>query len=286
VKMSYNRILIEKKLKKFLIEDNSFVDISSKSIPTKSISQAKIIAKSDGYISGLEELEILFQILKVDITFKKEDGEQIHNGDIIAELYGKTKDILLGERVGLNLLCHMSAITTTTRKFVKIIEESGKGVKIACTRKTLPGLRLFEKKAVEIGKGDTHRFNLDDMVLLKSTHLKFYNGNVAELLRNIKLKVSFTKKIEIEVEKVEDVVIAVINGADIIMLDNMNPDKVQDAINLLKQKKLRDQVIIEVSGNITQDNIVDYLISEPDIISTSILTQKPTEFVDLSLQLG
>ena len=284
--MSYNRILIEKKLKKFLIEDNSFVDISSKSIPIKSISQAKIIAKSDGYISGLEELEILFQILKVDITFKKEDGDQIQNGDIIAELYGKTKDILLGERVGLNLLCHMSAITTTTRKFVKIIEESGKGVKIACTRKTLPGLRLFEKKAVEIGKGDTHRFNLDDMVLLKSTHLKFYNGDVAELLRNIKLKVSFTKKIEIEVEKVEDVVIAVINGADIIMLDNMNPDKVQDAINLLKQKKLRDQVIIEVSGNITQDNIVDYLISEPDIISTSILTQKPTEFVDLSLQLG
>jgi len=284
--MSYNRILIEKKLKKFLIEDNSFVDISSKSIPTKSISPAKIIAKSDGYISGLEELEILFQILKVDITFKKEDGDQIQNGDIIAELYGKTKDILLGERVGLNLLCHMSAITTTTRKFVKIIEESGKGVKIACTRKTLPGLRLFEKKAVEIGKGDTHRFNLDDMVLLKSTHLKFYNGNVAELLRNIKLKVSFTKKIEIEVEKVDDVVIAVKNGADIIMLDNMNPDKVQDAINLLKQKKLRDQVIIEVSGNITQDNIVDYLISEPDIISTSILTQKPTEFVDLSLQLG
>jgi len=284
--MSYNRILIEKKLKKFIIEDNSFVDISSKSIPPKSVSRAKIIAKSDGYISGLEELEILFQILKVDITFKKEDGDQIQNGDIIAELYGKTKDILLGERVGLNLLCHMSTITTTTRKFVKIIEESGKEVKIACTRKTLPGLRIFEKKAVEIGKGDTHRFNLDDMVLLKSTHLKFYNGNIAELLRNLKLKVSFTKKIEIEVEKVEDVIIAVKNGADIIMLDNMNPDKVQDAINLLKQKNLRDQVIIEVSGNITQDNIVDYLISEPDIISTSILTQKPTEFVDLSLQLG
>lgn len=102
----------------------------------------------------------------------------------------------------------------------------------------------------------------------------------------MKLKVSFTKKIEIEVEKVEDVILAVKNGADIIMLDNMNPDKVQDAINSLKQKNLRDKVIIEVSGNITPDNIVDYLISEPDIISTSIITQKPTEFVDLSLQLG
>jgi len=283
--MSYNRILIEKKLRQFLVEDNAFIDISSKSIPTNSISTAKIIAKSNGFVAGLEEIEILFRLLNVDITLKKTDGNQIQNGDIIAELHGETKNILLGERVGLNLLSHMSAITTTTRKFVKIIEKSGKNVKIACTRKTLPGLRLFEKKAVEIGKGDPHRFNLDDMVLLKSTHLKFYDGNVAELLKNTKLRVSFTKKIEIEVEKVEDVLTAVINGADIIMLDNMDPDIVQDAINLLKQKKLRDQVIIEVSGNITKENIVDYLISEPDIISTSILTQKPTDFVDISLKL-
>ena len=283
--MSYNRILIEKKLRNFLVEDNAFIDISSISIPADSISSAKIVTKSNGFLAGLEEFEILFHLLNVDVTLKKIDGDQIQTGDIIAELHGKTKDILLGERVGLNLLSHMSAITTTTRKFVDIIEKSGKNVKIACTRKTLPGLRLFEKKAVDIGKGDTHRFNLDDMVLLKSNHLKFFNGNVAELLKHTKLKVSFTKKIEIEVEKVEDVITAVKNGADIIMLDNMNPDKVQDAINLLKQQNLRDQVIIEVSGNITQDNIVDYLISEPDVISTSILTQKPTDFVDISLKL-
>jgi len=283
--MSYNRILIEKKLRNFLVEDNAFIDISSISIPADSISSAKIVTKSNGFLAGLEEFEILFHLLNVDVTLKKADGDQIQTGDIIAELHGKTKDILLGERVGLNLLSHMSAITTTTRKFVNIIEKSGKNVKIACTRKTLPGLRLFEKKAVDIGKGDTHRFNLDDMVLLKSNHLKFFNGNVAELLKHTKLKVSFTKKIEIEVEKVEDIITAVKNGADIIMLDNMNPDKVQDAINLLKQQNLRDQVIIEVSGNITQDNIVDYLISEPDVISTSILTQKPTDFVDISLKL-
>ncbi|MHA2288921.1 MAG: carboxylating nicotinate-nucleotide diphosphorylase [Promethearchaeota archaeon] len=283
--MSYNRILIEKKLRKFLVEDNAFVDISSRAIPAGSISSAKIIAKSNGFLAGLEEFEILFHLLKVDVTLKKADGDQILKDDVVAILKGKTKDILLGERVGLNLLSHMSAIATTTQRFVKIIEKSGKNVKIACTRKTLPGLRLFEKKAVEIGKGDTHRFNLDDMVLLKSTHLKFFNGNVGDLLKSTKLKVSFTKKIEVEVEKVEDVITAVKNGADIIMLDNMNPDKVQDAINLLKQKNLRDRVIIEVSGNITHDNIVDYLISEPDIISTSILTQKPTDFVDISLKL-
>lgn len=283
--MSYNRILIEKKLKRFLIEDNTFMDVSSQSIPTDSVSNAKIVAQSDGFLAGLEEFEMLFKLLDVYVTPNKKDGDHIQIGDVIAKLNGKTVNILLGERIGLNLLSHMCAIATTTQKFVKIIEESGKNVKIACTRKTLPGLRIFEKKAVDIGKGDTHRFNLDDMILLKSTHLKFYQGNVAELLKHAINKASFTKKIEIEVEKVEDVITAVKNDADIIMLDNMNPDLVQDAINLLKQQNLRDKVIIEVSGNITLDNIVDYLISEPDIISTSILTQKPTDFVDISLQL-
>ena len=282
--MSYNRILIKEKLKKFLIEDNSFIDVSSMTIPKESVSSASIIAKSDGYLSGLEELGILYQLLKVNVTSNKEDGDQIYKGDIVAKIDGESRNILLGERVGLNLMSHMSAITTTTRKFVKIIEDSGKNVKIACTRKTLPGLRIFEKKAVDLGGGDTHRFSLDDMVLLKSTHLKFYKGNIVKLLKDVRSRVSFTKKIEIEIEKVNDVLIAVKNKADIIMLDNMNPDKVQDAISLLKQEKLRNQVIIEVSGNITTENIFDYLISEPDVISTSVLTQKPTEFVDYSLR--
>ena len=282
--MSYNRILIKEKLKEFLIEDNSFFDVSSSSLPKESESSAKIITKSDGYLSGLEELEILYQILSVNVIGNKKDSDQIHRGDIIAKIDGRSRDILLGERLGLNLMSHMSAITTTTRKFVKIIEDSGKNVKIACTRKTLPGLRLFEKKAVNLGGGDTHRFNLDDMVLLKSTHLRLYKGNIVKLLNDVKSRVSFTKKIEIEIENVNDVLIAVKNKADIIMLDNMNPDKVQDAINLLKQEKLRDQVIVEVSGNITQENIFDYLISEPDVISTSVLTQKPTDFVDYSLR--
>jgi len=197
--MSYNRILIKEKLKKFLIEDNSFIDVSSSTIPEESASSATIIAKSDGYLSGLEELELLYQLLEVNVISSNEDGDQIHKGDIVAKIKGKSRDILLGERVGLNLMSHMSAITTTTRKFVKIIEDSGKNVKIACTRKTLPGLRLFEKKAVNLGGGDTHRFSLDDMVLLKSTHLKFYKGNIVKLLKDVKSRVSFTKKKEIEI---------------------------------------------------------------------------------------
>jgi nicotinate-nucleotide pyrophosphorylase (carboxylating) len=207
-------------------------------------------------------------------------------GDVIVELKGNARDMLLGERVGLNLITHMSSITTTVKKFVKIIEDSGKNIKIACTRKTLPGLRIFEKKAVSLGGAlaDTHRFSLSDMILLKKTHLKYYDGNIKELLRETKKEASFTKKIEIEIEKVEDVIIAAENGADIIMLDNMNPDQVNDAIKILKENNLREKVIVEVSGGITQENIVDYIISEPDVISSGEITQYQTERIDLSLR--
>jgi nicotinate-nucleotide pyrophosphorylase (carboxylating) len=178
----------------------------------------------------------------------------------------------------------MSAITTITKKYVNIIKNSGKMVKIACTRKTLPGLRIFDKKAVEVGGGDTHRFSLDDMILLKDTHLKYYNGDVEKLLKETRTNASFTKKIEIEIEKVEDVLVAAQNGADIIMLDNFTPDEVEDAISLLKNNNFRKKVLIEVSGGIDEENLLDYVIAEPDLISLGLLTQKYTEYVDFSLR--
>jgi len=284
--MSYNRILIEKKLREFLEEDCNFSDVSASCIPEDANLSAKIVSKSKGYVSGLEELKILYNILNVSTKFLKKDGQEIMKGDVIVELKGNARDMLLGERVGLNLITHMSSITTTVKKFVKIIEDSGKNVKIACTRKTLPGLRIFEKKAVSLGGAlaDTHRFSLSDMILLKKTHLKYYDGNIKELLRETKKEASFTKKIEIEIEKVEDVIIAAENGADIIMLDNMNPDQVNDAIKILKENNLREKVIVEVSGGITQENIVDYIISEPDVISSGEITQYQTERIDLSLR--
>ncbi|MHA1194318.1 MAG: nicotinate-nucleotide diphosphorylase, partial [Promethearchaeota archaeon] len=147
-----------------------------------------------------------------------------------------------------------------------------------------PGLRIFEKKAVFLGGGETHRFSLDDMILLKDTHLKYYDGNIEKMMIEIKKSASFTKKIEIEIERVEDVLTAVKFGADIIMLDNMSPDQVEDAISTLKKNKVRGMVIIEISGGITLDNIVDYVIAEPDIISSSELTQFPSEKVDISLR--
>jgi len=279
----YNRFIIQRKLKEFIEEDCNYADVSSSIIPDYAETSAKIIAKSSGYISGLEELTMLFDLLNVSMIFKKKDGEGFNKGDIIAELKGKIKDILLGERVGLNLITHMSAITSTTKKFVEIIKNTGKNVKIACTRKTTPGVRIFEKKAVEIGGGDTHRFSLDEF-LLKDTHLRYYKGDVEKILKDVNKIASFTKKIEIEIEKVEDVLVAAKNGADIIMMDNFSPDQVEDAINLLKQNNLRDNVIIEVSGGIYPENIVDYLLSEPDVISSGQLTQFPSEQVDFSLR--
>jgi len=283
-KVKFNNLILERKIREFLEEDCHFSDISSSIIPESAISSAKIITKSSGYISGLEELNLIYDILNVFVKLVKKDGDRVKKGDVLAHLKGETQSILFGERTALNLLSHMSAITTTTRKYVEIIKNSGKAVKIACTRKTLPGLRIFEKKAVFLGGGETHRFSLDDMILLKDTHLKYYNGNIEEMMIEMKKNASFTKKIEIEIERVEDVLIAAKFGADIIMLDNMNPDQVEDAISTLKRNKVRGTVIIEVSGGITLDNIVDYVIAEPDIISSSELTQFPSEKVDISLR--
>lgn len=282
--MRVNKILIEQKLKEFLYEDCRFMDVSSEFIPEKSISSAKIIAKSKGFVSGLEVIKILFELLDVSVQLKKEEGDIVSPGEVILELEGSTKQILLGERVGLNILTLMSSITTSTKKFTEIIQKSQKNVKIACTRKTTPGLRIFEKLAVQIGGGDTHRYSLDDMILLKDTHLKYYNGNIEKMLIDVKKYASFSKKIEVEIEKVEDVIPAVEYGADIVMLDNMAPEDVKSAIQLLQKNNMRDFVLIEISGGITIENIKQYLEMEPNIISTSALTLIPTEKVDLSLK--
>jgi len=277
-------MILEDKLKHFINEDCRFKDVSSDFIPKRAQSSAKIIAKSEGYISGLEELNIIYQMLKIGAIFKKEDGDAFKPGEIIVEINGNTRQILLGERVGLNLVMHMSGITTTTKFFVNKIKETGKIVRIAGTRKTSPGLRIFDKKAIEIGGGETHRFSLDDMILLKDTHLRYYKGKIPKLLEDVKKRASFSKKIEIEIENVKDIVVAAENGADIVMCDNMTPEQVKEAIQLLKDNNLREKVLIEVSGGITIDNLIDYCQAEPDIISTSELTQNPIEKVDLSLR--
>jgi nicotinate-nucleotide pyrophosphorylase (carboxylating) len=177
----------------------------------------------------------------------------------------------------------LSSIATSTADFVARIRPISPTLRLATTRKTTPGFGWFEKKAVFLGGGDTHRWNLSDMVMFKDTHLKFYDGDPLKLLTAAKKVVSFSKKIEIEIEKPEDIPLAIQGGADIIMLDNMSPSQIQTVLDPLK--KHYPHILFEASGNITLENIESYAKSGVDIISTSAVVFYPHKPMDFSLRL-
>jgi len=189
----------------------------------------------------------------------------------------------MAERTLLNILMRMCGIATATRRLVRKVEEAGFKVRIAATRKTAPGLRYFDKRAVVVGGGDPHRFRLDDAILIKDNHVALV-GDVEEAVRRARSATSFTKKIEIEVQTSEDAVKAAQAGADIIMLDNMTAEEVEKTIDALKHRKLRDRVLIEVSGGIVEENILSYAKAGPDIISTGAITHS-VKSVNISLEV-
>jgi nicotinate-nucleotide pyrophosphorylase (carboxylating) len=167
----------------------------------------------------------------------------------------------------------MSGVATVTNRIVAKVNDANPKVRVAGTRKTAPALQKFDKLAIAIGGGDPHRNALDDMVLIKDNHIAVV-GSVKDALLLAKENVSFSKKIEIEVESVEDALIACENGADIVMLDNMSPEEAQSTLNALKEKGLRENVLIEISGGITEDNILDYAPLDVDIISLGSITHQ------------
>ncbi len=280
----FNRIAVKKKIQEFLEEDCYFQDITSEIIPENKNIKAQIIAKNLGYISGLKEIELLFELLNVKITVFKKDGNKVVENDLIYKLSGNARNILYGERTSLNILTRMSAITSSSRDLIKIVEKLKKNTIIACTRKTTPGFRVFEKRAAILGGADTHRWNLDDMVLIKDTHLNYYSGDVKKILKKSRNLTSFTKKIEIEVENIADALIAVKNGADIIMLDNMKPKQIDETIMALEAEGLRKNILLEASGEINIENIKEYIKTGVNIISLGSLTQFPHKRVDFSLE--
>jgi nicotinate-nucleotide pyrophosphorylase (carboxylating) len=217
------------------------------------------------------------------------DGEILKKGAEVMRLEGNLYEILTIERTMLNIMMRMSSIASTTYKFATRIKEVSNSVKIAATRKTTPGFRIFEKRAVVIGgKGnsDTHRWSLDDMVLLKDTHLAAFNHNIAELITTAKKTTSFSKKIEIEVQTNEDALIAAQSGADIIMFDNMIPVEIKSAIKIITKTLGKSKLpIFEASGNITLNNVSEYATSGVDIISTSQITFHPQQKIDISLEI-
>lgn len=267
-----------------IYDDIGFEDITTNSlIPDEKWAQAEILCKEDGILAGMEVAHYIINEFDLNISSTYLDGDEIHKGDVILEFEGRAKDILMVERSILNYMMHLSGIATTVRKTCDKVHDINPNIRVACTRKTTPGLQKLEKKAVEIGGGDTHRFKLDDCVLIKDNHIQVVGG-VIESIELAKEKVSFTKKIEIEVESEDDAIRASMFGADIIMLDNMTPDEISSVLNTLSQRRLRDDVIIEVSGSITPNNIENYAKLDVDVISSGFITNS-SQSLDLSLNI-
>ena len=272
-----NYLIVDKIINDALKEDIPYGDITASSIVTNgSKGKASLIAKEDGIICGLPVFERVFTILG-DVTFKSfiNEGSSVTKGDIIGELYGDALNILMGERVALNLLQKMSGIATLTNKYVKKLE--GLNTKLLDTRKTTANLRILEKYAVKIGGGHNHRFSLSDGILIKDNHIG-YAGSIKNAIKLAKENSSFVRKIEVETEYKEQILEAIEAGADIIMLDNMTPNQVKEMVKLIAGR-----AITECSGNITLDTIRSYALSGVDFISSGELTHSVKAF-DISLK--
>jgi nicotinate-nucleotide pyrophosphorylase (carboxylating) len=263
-------------LERFVREDLGEDDDSTGIVPGIDAC-ARLVCKEDGVLAGMDEACEVFRYFGCETETIKEDGQPLKKGDIVLEIMGSATDILRAERLALNFLGRMSGIATLTARCVA----RANGVKVAATRKTTPGFRKFEKKAVKLGGGDTHRYDLSSAVMIKDNHIAIMgiDGAVAAA----KNAASFTKKIEIEVESVADAVKAAKLGVDIIMFDNMKPKAIAEGVK--KVRKVDPRIIIEASGGITIDNIGDYARAGVDVISLGALT-RDAKWLDFSLDMA
>jgi nicotinate-nucleotide pyrophosphorylase (carboxylating) len=273
-------------LSNFLNEDIGTGDITTNVLIDENVEAiAKIICKNEGEIivSGLHEAKIIFELCDCNCNVLINDGDRIKTGTNVMDIQGSAKSILKAERTALNMIMHMSGISTKTFQFIKRLGEFSQFVNIASTRKTSPGLRYFDKKSVVLGGGISHRMRLDQMILIKDNHISIV-GSVNEAVSKAKSRFKSNRKIECEVIDYQGIIDAIRCGADIIMLDNFTPKSVHDSIEKIKDLGLRDKAIIEVSGGITLDNIQQYASSKPDIISIGSLTHS-FQAIDFSLEI-
>jgi nicotinate-nucleotide pyrophosphorylase (carboxylating) len=271
-------------IKYMLAEDKGYGDITSDALISPDIiSEGYIISKEEGVLAGISLIKDIFSQYDITILNSLNDGDKIKKGDKLIEFKGQAKTILLIERTVLNLLMRMSGVATKTNNIVTKVHNVNPKIRVAGTRKTAPALQNYDKQAIIIGGGDSHRNGLDDMVLIKDNHIAIV-GSVSKALDLAKNNVSFSKKIEIEVENSDDAIIAAEKGADIIMFDNMSPKEALKTLNLLKENNLRNNVLIELSGGITEDNILDYALLDVDIISLGALTHS-TRSLNFSLDM-
>lgn len=278
------RKILEEKLRKMLAEDIGQGDITTALIvPAESTAEAEVIAKESGVVAGIEEGKILLESLGLKVQTPVTDGEKIKDKQVLMRIAGDAKTILSAERAFINILSRMSGIATATRKLTEKIKNAGLKTRVACTRKTAPGLLYFDKKAVLIGGGDTHRLHLDDMILIKDNHIAMA-GSVVKAVKKVREKASFSKKIEVEVARMEDVLVAAEAGVDIIMMDNFSPKQIEKAVKLLKEASFFGKVLLEASGGITTENLMDFASTGVDIVSLGEITDSP-KTLDISLEI-
>ena len=261
-----------------LREDITSEDVSTNSVmPEAKAGEVDLICKEDGIICGLQVFERTFTLVDEDVRveFFAKDGDEVKNGQLIAKVYGDIRALLCGERTALNYLQRMSGIATYTKKVAELLK--GTRTTLLDTRKTTPNNRIFEKYAVRIGGGKNHRYNLSDGVLLKDNHIGAAGG-VKEAILGAKAYAPFVRKIEIEVENLDMVKEAVEAGANIIMLDNMSHDEIKEAMAYIDGR-----AEVEVSGNVTRENIARLTDLGVDFISSGALTHS-SPILDLSLK--
>ncbi len=276
---SINEEKVREMIRQALKEDIGTGDITTENlIEEGKESQGHILAKEDGVLAGLNVCHMVFYELNEGIEFRylKEEGDRIEGGEKIAELRGPTGDILKGERVALNFLQRLSGIATKTRRYVEKVNDLN--VRIVDTRKTTPNLRILEKYAVRVGGAHNHRMGLYDAVLIKENHIRSMSG-ITEAVARAKENVSHTVKIEVETEDIAEVDEAIEAGADIIMLDNMDEERMKRAV-----EKIGERAIIEASGGITLENVREVAETGVDIISVGALTHQIGS-IDISLGL-
>jgi len=274
-------ILEEKIIRLAILEDHMLGDVTTEVlIPTECVGEGTLIAKEDFIIAGVETFCNTFKIIapehRTEITFLKKNGSSIKEGEIFARVVGNAHTLLMGERIGLNFLQHLSGVATMTARFVRVA--SRYGVTILDTRKTTPGLRYLEKKAVLAGGGKNHRFSLSHGVLIKDNHIAI-SGGIAESLEGIRDNAPYLGKVEIEVKNIEELSAALTKGADVVMLDNMSNSEIKKAVAMAGKS-----VQLEISGGVTLENLAEKAQAGVNLISVGALTHSAPA-VDISMNI-
>ena len=256
-------------------------DLTTQAILGGETTTAEIVAREPGVVAGLSVAARAFTLYDagLDVAARRADGEEVEPGDVLLEITGSAASILIAERTALNLLGRMCGIATATRALVDRVD--GTGAQVVCTRKTTPGLRALEKYAVRCGGGGNHRFGLDDAVLIKDNHIAVAGG-VAEAIRRAREHVGHMVKIEVEVDTLEQLDVALDAGAEAVLLDNMPPETLRDAVAMC-----HGRAVTEASGGITAETIRAVAETGVDLISVGALTHSVRSFdIGLDIDLG